>query len=177
MIKFKNLITSDMINLVKSECDNNPTIEKINFDTLFAVKVGSVMIEKYVGKKPQLNVKEGLNFEYAKLWKKDVGGILMRELKKDFPELYELRTSKIKVLMKLISDDEFEKFNEDGFAHLQIGDKRFTIIKIINAKSGYSYKTSDFEIHEEYDVIIKEEKEKKEEVKEEIPENKSFKLF
>ena len=75
MIKFKNLITSEMINLVKSECDNNPTIEKINFDTLFAVKVGSVMIEKYVGKKPQLNVKEGLNFEYAKLWKKDVGGI------------------------------------------------------------------------------------------------------
>lgn len=178
MIKYKNLITSDMINLVKSECENNPVLNKYDTTALFAVRIGSVMVEKYGGQKPQLNVKEGLNNEYIRLWKKDVGNILVKELKKDDPELYEMRTSKIRVMLKRIDEEELPKFTDDGFAHIQIADKWFTIIKIVNNKSTYSYMTSDFEIHEEYDVIVKEEKEKKEEPeKEEVKELVSIRLF
>lgn len=171
----KSLITNDMINLVKSSL-KEIEIEKVSFDEYRAFSVGKVTLTREPGKKVYMYLDEAFDVDYKVLWMNDVGEILRKEMRKDDPELYVLKDSKFKALVKKISDDEIDSFKENGFVHLKFGDNMYTIIRIIKPYSVFSYRdrTNDYYIEPKFESYIIETDED-DKIKEE--ELKSTELF
>jgi hypothetical protein len=177
----KALIKKDVIGLVMSEIDKTE-LKKLDLTKFFAVRVGNVLVQKPLNAKPFISIPEGLNKDYMSLWNNDVGKVLLNELKKDAPELYELRAVNFTTLMKKVAHEEEESFMDKGLLHIKIGDFYFTIIKVISANSHYHQKTSDFdpdvykaETEDESRIIIIDDPEEKKD-EEEIVDN-TFRLF
>lgn len=174
----KQLIKKDVINLIFSEI-GNAKIDKLDLSKPFSVRIGNATVFKTVGNMPYIHIPDGVGKEYMSLWKNDVGKVLMNELKRDEPELYEIKTRKFIALAKKIRHEEEPSFVEKGFLHIKVGDFYFTVIKVISTGSQYYQKTCDFDPElytneDDDDIIVEEEAETEEKTKEE---EKTYKLF
>ena len=171
----KSLITNEMINLVKSSIAEIE-IEKVSFDEYRAFSVGRVTLTKEPGEKVYMYLDETFDNEYKSLWKADVGEVLRKEMRKESPELYILKDSKFKALVKKIGDDEMDSFKENWFVHFKIGDNSYTIIRIIKPFHVFSYKdrSNDYAIEEKFESYIIEDDEDKKIKEEDL---KSTELF
>ena len=171
------LITADIKKLVQSGCKSEDDLKKFELSTFNVFKIGNASVKVRKGSVPELHIDESFTTEYAKMWRNDIGGVLIKELRKEDPELYEVKTNTFRALLKKVSESELEQFKEKGFDHVTVGDNVYTIIKAVNNKKVYADKTDDYEIdHPEDDEIKKAIREEVEE-EEEIEESNSYALF
>ncbi len=149
------LITADIIKLVKSALKDNKDVTKYNFGQFDKFMIGNYIVTIRKGEKPIINLGDNQSSEYFKIWREDVGGVLTKELKKEDPELYELKTSTFKVLLKKINEGEYLEFCNKKMDHIMIGNDGYTIIKAVPIKKGYGDKTDDYSLEIEEDEEIK----------------------
>jgi len=135
----KTLITNDIVKLVQSSADVNI----VPFDTnrYLNIKIGRILISKGVGSDPVLNLDMGVDKEYMELWNNDIGRLFLKEIKKDSPNIYELKDEKFNALLVLANESDYETLKNRGFLHVKFGDNRYTIIKVV--KSGENYIGND----------------------------------
>jgi hypothetical protein len=152
--KKNKLITDDIKKLVSSACKDNVKLEKYKLEHYNRFRIGSVSILKMGDEKPILYLGETFTTEYQKLWNNDVGKVLIKELRKKDPDLYEIKTNTFRALLKKIGDDELSDHEEKKLVHLTIGDSKYTIIKAVSNKKVYAEFTDDydFEWDEDDDV-------------------------
>ena len=146
----KKLISNAIKKLVQSAINAGSEPVKYELDQFTRIAIGNVYITKSKGERPVINITEHFTKEYAKLWNNDVGNILMKELRSDDNNLYEIKTDTFKSLLKLITKDELAEFKSNDMNHVKIGDNEYTIIKVVTAKKHYSDKTDDYDV--EFDI-------------------------
>ena len=142
----RTLISNDIKKLVQSALNSGVEPVKFKLEQFTRIAVGDVYITKLKGEKPIMHITEHFNNEYAKLWNNDVGKILMKELRGDENNLYEIKTDMFSALIKLITKDELDEFKSKEFNHVKIGDNEYTIIKVVTKKKLYSDKTDDYDV-------------------------------
>ena len=149
----RKLISNDIKNLVQSALNSGVEPVKFELEQFTRIAVGDVYITKLKGEKPIVHITEHFSNEYAKLWNNDVGKILIKELRSEDNNLYEIITDTFKALVKLITKDELDEFKSKEFNHVKIGDNEYTIIKVVTKKKLYSDKTDDYDVEFEVDEI------------------------
>lgn len=146
----RKLISNDIKKLVQSALNSGVEPVKFELEQFTRIAVGDVYITKLKGEKPIMNITEHFSNEYAKLWNNDVGKILIKELRSDDNNLYEIVTDTFKALVKLITNDEIAEFKSKDMNHVKSGDNEYTIIKVVTAKRHYCDKTDDYDV--EFDI-------------------------
>ena len=147
------LITSDIIKLVKSAIKDKPEVKKYILDKYTRLAIGDYVITMFKGEKPVINMGDNQSTDYYKIWREDIGGVLLKELRKEEPELYEIKTNSFKVLLKRIAEEEYLEFVNKKLDHIMIGNFGYTIIKAVNPKKTYGDKVDDYDIEpDEEDV-------------------------
>ena len=149
----RKLISNDIKKLVQSALNSGVEPVKFELEQFTRIAVGDVYITKLKGEKPIVHITEHFSNEYAKLWNNDVGKILIKELRSEDNNLYEIITDTFKALVKLITKDELDEFKSKEFNHVKIGDNEYTIIKVVTKKKLYSDKTDDYDVEFEVDEI------------------------
>lgn len=146
----RKLISNDIKKLVQSALNSGVEPVKFELEHFTRIAVGDVYITKLKGERPIMHITEHFSKEYANLWNNDVGKILIKELRGDDNNLYEIITDTFKALVKLITNDEIAEFKSKDMNHVKIGDKEYTIIKVVTAKRYYCDKTDDYDV--EFDI-------------------------
>ena len=149
----RKLISNDIKKLVQSALNSGVEPVKFELEQFTRIAVGDVYITKLKGEKPIMHITEHFSNEYAKLWNNDVGKILIKELRSEDNNLYEIITDTFKALVKLITKDELDEFKSKEFNHVKIGNNEYTIIKVVTKKKLYSDKTDDYDVEFEVDEI------------------------
>lgn len=149
----RKLISNDIKKLVQSALNSGVELVKFELEQFTRIAVGDVYITKLKGEKPIVHITEHFSNEYAKLWNNDVGKILIKELRSEDNNLYEIITDTFKALVKLITKDELDEFKSKEFNHVKIGNNEYTIIKVVTKKKLYSDKTDDYDVEFEVDEI------------------------
>lgn len=149
------LITADIIKLVKSALKDDNVVTKYEVGQFDKFMIGNYIVTIKKGEKPVINLGDNQSSEYFKIWREDVGGILLKELRKDDPDLFELKSSKFKVLLKKIQEGEYLDFCNKKMDHIMIGNDGYTIIKAVPIKKGYGDKTDDYLLDVDEDEEIK----------------------
>lgn len=149
------LITADIIKLVKSALKGDNVVTKYEVGQFDKFMIGNYIVTIKKGEKPVVNLGDNQSSEYFKIWREDVGGILLKELRKDDPDLFELKSSKFKVLLKKIQEGEYLDFCNKKMDHIMIGNDGYTIIKAVPIKKGYGDKTDDYLLDADEDEEIK----------------------
>jgi len=145
-----SLISDDLKKLVDASL-STANIKKYELCCMNRFNIGRVIVKCVKGEKPVIELPETANKAYMKLWKNDVGSVLVSELKKETPELFELVTANFRALLKKISDDEFDAFKEKGFVHVVLADSRYTILKAVGQKKSYSESSDDYDFEDDFD--------------------------
>jgi hypothetical protein len=159
------LITADIIKLVKSALKGDHVIIKYDVGQFDKFMIGNYIVTIKKGEKPVINLGDNQSSEYFKIWREDVGGILLKELRKDDSDLFEMKSSKFKVSLKKIREDEYLDFCNKKMDHVMIGNENYTIIKAVPTKKGYGDKTDDYSLEfDDEDEIKKAVKETHDEV-------------
>lgn len=175
-MKKLSLVTDDLIKLVNDSIASS-TIRRYELGTMNRFSIGRVIVKCSAGGKPVLELPDSANKEYMKLWKSDVGSVLVRELRKDSPELYELVATNFRVILKKISDDELNSFEEMGFVHISVADSKYTILKAVSGKGHYSAESDDYDLELEDESDDKSQIIEGDEVYTEPAESDSYELF
>ena len=147
------LITSDIIKLVKSAIKEKPEVKKYILERYNRFAIGNYIVTMIKGEKPVINMGDNQSTEYYKIWRDDIGGVLLNELRKEDPDLYEMKTGSFKVLMKRISEGEYLDFVNKKMDHVMIGNFGYTIIKAVNPKKTYGDKIDDYDIEPDEEEI------------------------
>ena len=142
----RKLISNDIKKLVQSAFNSGVEPVKFELEHFTRIAIGDVYITKLKGENPIMHITEHFNKEYAKLWNNDVGKILIKELRSEDNNLYEIVTDTFKALIKLITDDETAEFKSKGMNHVKSGDNEYTIIKVVTSKKHYCDKTDDYDV-------------------------------
>lgn len=142
----RKLISNDIKKLVQSALNSGVKPVKFELEYFTRIAVGDVYITKLKGEKPIMNITEHFSEEYAKLWNNDVGKVLIKELRSEDNNLYEIVTNTFKALIKLITNDEIAEFKSKGMNHVKSGDNEYTIIKVVTSKKHYCDKTDDYDV-------------------------------
>ena len=142
----RKLISNDIKKLVQSAFNSGVEPVKFELEHFTRIAVGDVYITKLKGEKPIMNITEHFSEEYAKLWNNDVGKVLIKELRSEDNNLYEIVTNTFKALIKLITNDEIAEFKSKGMNHVKYGDNEYTIIKVVTSKKHYCDKTDDYDV-------------------------------
>ena len=142
----RKLISNDIKKLVQSALNSGAEPVKFELEQFTRIAIGDVYITKLKGEKPIIHINEHFSNEYAKLWNNDVGKILIKELRSEDNNLYEIVTDTFKALIKLITNDEIAEFKSKDMNHVKSGDNEYTIIKVVTAKRHYCDKTDDYDV-------------------------------
>lgn len=138
-----NLISKDLINRVSSEAElPTSSVTQFEFPSYTNICIGCINILRTIRngvKETYMSLPENMSKDYINAWNKDVGRILIKDLKNNKDELYfELHTSTHNVLLRKILDDEYDVMKESGFTHVTIGDFVYMIVKEIPVGGVYS---------------------------------------
>lgn len=179
------LITPDIIKMVQASCNSGAEIVKYSMDCPRRFAIGRVMVIKNPeDKKALLYLDDTCTKDYMSVWRSDVGGILLKELRHCPIDLYELRDDKFKCLMKKVRDDEMEMYSEGKLIHVNIADSHYSIIKIIKKDSDYMIKDFYNDYEDDFNFVSVETsddeiemKKIEKEVANEIEQQESFELF
>lgn len=142
----RKLISNDIKKLVQSALNSGVEPVKFELEQFTRIAVGDVYITKLKGEKPIMNITEHFSKEYAKLWNNDVGNILIKELRSEDNNLYEIVTDTFKALVKLITKDEIAEFKSKDMNHIKYGNNEYTIIKVVTSNRHYYDKTDDYDV-------------------------------
>lgn len=177
MIK-RTIITDDIKNLVRSSIMENPNINPLDVSLHRKFCVGNVIMIKSKDGRYSLNLPEEFNKEHLMIWKSDVGGVLLNELKQTDKFLFEHIGKEFRVLLKRIREGELESLTQRKLVHITIGDYDYVIIKVVKLPE---YMYSNIVNEEKYivDDIIEDENVHfiDEDVHKNEDENDSFQLF
>jgi hypothetical protein len=130
----KNTIISDELkDMVISSITKNPTVEPLDMTYHRRFNIGGVSITIMNDGSLMSYLPDDFTSKHAALWKADVGGVLMRELRKKDVLLYEHVSDNFRVLLKKIREEESEDFKNKKLYHFTIGESEFCIIKAVKA--------------------------------------------
>lgn len=133
----KNTIISDELkDMVINSITKNPVVEPLDMTYHNRFNVGGVSITVLPDGCIMSYLPDDFTSKHSALWKSDVGGVLVRELRKKDVLLYEHVSENFKVLLKKIREEEREDFKNRKLNHLTIGEFDFCIIKAVKATDG-----------------------------------------
>ena len=127
------IISDDLKNMVISSVSNNPTIEPLDMNLHKRFCIGTVSITVLPDGSIMSYLPDDFTTQHNALWRTDVGGVLVKELRKKDVLLYEHKSANFKVLLKKIREEEIEDFNSRGLNHLTVGETSYCIIKAVKA--------------------------------------------
>lgn len=129
MIK-TTIITDDIREMVNCSIKNNPVIEPLDLDQHKRFCVGNVTMAVTSDGHIVSYLPDDFTQEQSKLWRADVGGVLVKELRQSEPLLFEHKSEKFKVLLKKIRENELDDFKQRKLVHITIAESEYTIIKV-----------------------------------------------
>lgn len=178
MVK-STIISDELKNMVKASIQSNPVIECVDMNVHRRFCVGNVMIVILPDNSIMSYLPDNFTKEQSAMWRADVGGVLLKELRKTEKLLFEHISDKFKVLIKRVREDERDDLEAKKLIHFTLGDYDYVIIKaakltdtfyINNVHTEvYSTSTEDSDTEEESLYIIEE--------LEQVEENDSYQLF
>lgn len=128
----KNTIISDELkDMVTNSVTKNPVVVPLDMSHHKRFNIGGVVIAILPDGCIMSYLPDDFASKHSILWKADVGGVLLRELRKKDVLLYEHVSENFKVLLKKIREDEREDFKNKKLNHVAIGDFEFCIIKVV----------------------------------------------
>ncbi len=129
MIK-TTIITDDIREMVNCSIKNNPVIEPLDLDQHKRFCVGNVTMAVTSDGHIVSYLPDDFTQEQSKLWRADVGGVLVKELRQSEPLLFEHKSEKFKVLLKKIRENELDDFKQRKLVHITVAESDYTIIKV-----------------------------------------------
>ena len=129
MIK-TTIITDDIREMVNCSIKNNPVIEPLDLEQHKRFCVGNVTMAVTSDGHIVSYLPDDFTQEQSKLWRADVGGVLVKELRQSEPLLFEHKSEKFKVLLKKIRENELDDFKQRKLVHITIAESEYTIIKV-----------------------------------------------
>ena len=115
MIK-TTIITDDIREMVNCSIKNNPVIEPLDLEQHKRFCVGNVTMAITSDGHIVSYLPDDFTQEQSKLWRADVGGVLVKELRQSEPLLFEHKSEKFKVLLKKIRENELDDMKR--YVHL-----------------------------------------------------------
>ena len=128
MVK-STIISEDLKNMVKASILENPVIEPLDMQTHNRFCIGNVMVAVLPDGKLMSYLPSDFTKAQGMMWRADVGGVLLKELKSPEKLLFEHVNDKFRVLVKRIREDEFEDLMSRKLVHFTLGDYDYVIIK------------------------------------------------
>lgn len=129
MIK-TTIITDDIREMVNCSIKNNPVIEPLDLEQHKRFCVGNVTMAVTSDGHIVSYLPDDFTQEQSKLWRADVGGVLVKELRQSEPLLFEHKSEKFKVLLKKIRENELDDFKQRKLVHITVAESDYTIIKV-----------------------------------------------
>ena len=129
MIK-TTIITDDIREMVNCSIKNNPVIEPLDLEQHKRFCVGNVTMAVTSDGHIVSYLPDDFTQEQSKLWRADVGGVLVKELRQREPLLFEHKSEKFKVLLKKIRENELDDFKQRKLVHITVAESDYTIIKV-----------------------------------------------
>lgn len=129
MIK-TTIITDDIREMVNCSIKNNPVIEPLDLEQHKRFCVGNVTMAITSDGHIVSYLPDDFTQEQSKLWRADVGGVLVKELRQSEPLLFEHKSEKFKVLLKKIRENELDDFKQRKLVHITVAESDYTIIKV-----------------------------------------------
>ena len=129
MIK-TTIITNDIREMVNCSIKNNPVIEPLDLEQHKRFCVGNVTMAVTSDGHIVSYLPDDFTQEQSKLWRADVGGVLVKELRQSEPLLFEHKSEKFKVLLKKIRENELDDFKQRKLVHITVAESDYTIIKV-----------------------------------------------
>lgn len=130
MIK-STIITEDLKDMVRASVNANPVIEPLDLTKHKRFCVGNVSMSILPDGSIISYLPDDFTKDQATLWKADVGGVLVKELKQKDCLLYEHKSEKFKVLLKKIRGTEVDDFKNRKLLHLTVAESEYCIIKAV----------------------------------------------
>ena len=131
MIK-TTIITDDIREMVNCSIKNNPVIEPLDLEQHKRFCVGNVTMAVTSDGHIISYLPDDFTQDQSKLWRADVGGVLVKELRRREPLLFEHKSDNFKVLLKKIREEENDDFNNRKLSHVVIGESVYCIIKVVD---------------------------------------------
>lgn len=129
MIK-TTIITDDIREMVNCSIKNNPVIEPLELEQHKRFCVGNVTMAVTSDGHIVSYLPDDFTQEQSKLWRADVGGVLVKELRQSEPLLFEHKSEKFKVLLKKIRENELDDFKQRKLVHITVAESDYAIIKV-----------------------------------------------
>ena len=129
MIK-TTIITDDIREMVNCSIKNNPVIEPLDLEQHKRFCVGNVTMAITSDGHIVSYLPDDFTQEQSKLWRADVGGVLVKELRQSEPLLFEHKSEKFKVLLKKIRENELDDFKQRKLVHITVAESDYAIIKV-----------------------------------------------
>ncbi len=131
MIK-TTIITDDIREMVNCSIKNNPVIEPLDLEQNKRFCVGNVSMAVTSDGRIVSYLPDDFTQEQSKLWRADVGGVLVKELRQKEPLLFEHKSENFKVLLKKIRESEHGDFKHRKLIHVTVGESEYSIIKVVD---------------------------------------------
>ena len=129
MIK-TTIITDDIREMVNCSIKNNPVIEPLDLEQHKRFCVGNVTMAVTSDGHIVSYLPDDFTQDQSKLWRADVCGVLVKELRQSEPLLFEHKSEKFKVLLKKIRENELDDFKQRKLVHITVAESDYTIIKV-----------------------------------------------
>lgn len=103
--------------------------KEYKFNNVENFAIGFITVVKH-GNECLLNLQPEANKLYMLDWKKDVGGLLSKDFRKNAAQgkYFEFKTKTTKTFLRRIADDELEYIKSLDLDHVKLGDYHYTII-------------------------------------------------
>ena len=125
------IITDELKNMVSNSVNNNPIIEPLDLTVHKRFCVGNVSMSVLPDGSIISYLPDDFTKDQATLWKADVGGVLVKELKQKDCLLFEHKSENFKVLLKKIRETEVDDFKNRKLLHLTVAESEYCIIKAV----------------------------------------------
>lgn len=134
----KKLVNKELIAEVNTMLKNQDArINSYSTENNFAIRLGNIVIRK-VNTGSLIELDPNVTKDMFAIWKRDIGKFISRDLKKKrYDTLFELHAEGKKVLLRKITQEELPSMQDEGFAHIYIGDYYYTIIRMIPESGTY----------------------------------------
>lgn len=146
MAKNKTYINEVTVNCLQSAISNNEfEINQINLEDISRIKIDKIEI-RYSPNSFMMYYSDEVNKDYLETWKKDVGGVVRQDLKKnDISGYYILKTYGSKTLVKRLNDSDSDIVLRFGSSKLlKIGDFEYLPIKTVETDKSFLCSSHEF---------------------------------